>query len=75
MSALGEALKGIKELLLLQSQVQNLERAVDGQNDAMKQLARDLIAVDRRVTRIEGVMEGVARASSPAARSPQLPRK
>ena len=75
MSALGEALKGIKELLLLQAQVQNLERAVDGQNDAMKQLARDLIAVDRRVTRIEGVMEGVARASPPTARSRQLPRK
>ena len=73
MSALGEALKGIKELLLLQAQVQNLERAVENQSDAMKQLGRDLIEVDRRVTRIEGVMEGVAR-SSPTPRRPRLPR-
>jgi hypothetical protein len=73
-SALGEALKGIKELLLLQAQVQNLERAVENQSDAMKQLGRDLIDVDRRVTRIEGVMEGVARAS-PTPRRPRLSRK
>lgn len=74
MSALGEALKGIKELLLLQAQVQNLERAVENQSEAMKQLGRDLIEVDRRVTRIEGVMEGVARSSS-APRRPRLPKK
>ena len=74
MSALGEALKGIKELLLLQSQVQNLERAIENRSEAMKLLGRDLIDVDRPVARIEGVMEGASRAS-PAPRRPRLSGK
>ena len=63
MSTVGDALKGIRELLLIQADVRALEKAVDAQGDAMKQLARDLIEVDKRVSHIEGMVRGAEMAA------------
>jgi uncharacterized protein YukE len=57
-STIGDALKGIRELLLIQADVRALEKAVDAQADAIKQIARDLIEVDKRVSHIEGMVRG-----------------
>lgn len=78
MSALGEALKGIKQLLLIQKQVEDLEQAAEIQAGALRELGRDVIAIDRRVARIEGVMEGYGRAATqaaPASRQKRLPKE
>jgi hypothetical protein len=61
MSTLGDALKGIRELLLLQVQVQGLERAMEGQSAELKRVANDLIQVDKRLVRIETLAEMGAR--------------
>lgn len=61
MSTLGDALKGIRELLLLQAQVQGLERAMEGQSAELKRVANDLIQVDKRLVRIETLAEMGAR--------------
>lgn len=74
MSALGEALKGIKQLLLIQKQVEDLEQASEIQAAALRELGRDVIAIDRRVARIEGVMEGYGRAAAQAGRAPRQKR-
>jgi hypothetical protein len=77
-SALGEALKGIKQLLLIQKQVEDLEQATEVQASALRDLGRDVIAIDRRVARIEGVMEGYGRATAQAAprsRQKRLPKE
>lgn len=66
MSALGDALQGIKQLLLLQEQVRRVEEAGAKQRDALERIASDLIAVDKRVVRIETMIEmTTGRGASP----------
>lgn len=72
MSALGEALKGIKQLLLIQKQVEDLEHASEQQAAALRELARDVISIDKRVVRIETMAE--VAATRGAARAPRLPK-
>jgi hypothetical protein len=60
-SALGEAVKGIKQLLLLQEQVRQLERAAEKQTAALGRLTDDVIGLDRRIVRIETMIEMTTR--------------
>ena len=72
MSGLGEALKGIKQLLLIQKQVEDLEKASEVQAGAFRDLAKDMIAIDKRVVRLETMVEvGATRASSSTRRLPK----
>jgi hypothetical protein len=57
MSAINDALKGIKQLLTLQLQVEGLEQGAKTQAADLKAMAADLIAVDKRVIRIETMIE------------------
>jgi len=66
MSTVGDILKSVREVLLLQSQVEGLEEEIGEQNEELKRLSRDLIGLDKRVVRIETLIE----FSSPAKRSP-----
>jgi hypothetical protein len=65
MSALSDALKGIRQVLLLQDQVQRLEQLTERQAQEIGRLADDLISVDKRVVRIEAMIEMSGRAGSP----------
>ena len=60
MSAFSDAFKGIRELMLLQSDVKTLEKAVDGQAEVVKLLSRDVIGIDKRLVAVETLI----RASS-----------
>lgn len=60
MSALSDALKGIRQVLLLQEQVQRLEQMTERQGQAINRLADDLIVIDKRVVRIETMIEMTA---------------
>jgi phage shock protein A len=62
MSMLGDALKGVREILLLQDQVKRLETVGERQRDAMNRMTDDLIALDKRVIRIETMIEMSSRA-------------
>lgn len=64
MSALSDALQGIKQVLLLQEQVRRLETAGERQSAALDRLADDLIALDKRVIRIETMIEMTTRQSN-----------
>ena len=64
MSALSDALQGIKQVLLLQEQVRRLETAGERQSAALDHLADDLIALDKRVIRIETMIEMTTRQSN-----------
>ena len=57
MSAVGDILKSVREVLLLQSQVERLEEQIDEQNDELKLMSRDLIGLDKRLVRIETMIE------------------
>ena len=72
MSTLGEALKGVKQLLLIQKQVEDLEQASEVQASALRDLAKDVIEIDKRVVRIETMVEVAGRGVSAPRK---LPRK
>jgi hypothetical protein len=75
MGTVSDILTGIKQVILLQENVERLRRDVEG-------LARDVGRIrdyagdiDRRVARIEGVMEGYGRATAAQpARQRRLPK-
>ncbi len=57
MSAFGDAYKAIESVILLRSRVENLERALDKVADDVKQDGRDLLDHERRLIRIETMIE------------------
>ncbi|HMO75547.1 MAG TPA: hypothetical protein PKD99_03110 [Sphingopyxis sp.] len=57
MSTVSDILKSIREVLLLQSQVERLEGQIDEQNNELRQVSRDIIALDKRLVRIETMIE------------------
>jgi hypothetical protein len=63
MSTLRDALDGIKAILLLQNDVRNLEKEVERQRDAIDELGDDLIGIDKRIVRIETMIEMSGRSS------------
>ena len=65
MSTVGDILKSIREVLLLQSQVERLEEQIDEQNDELKRVSRDIVGIDKRLVRIETMIEMTARGSQP----------
>jgi hypothetical protein len=69
MSSIGDALKGIKQILLLQEQVKRLEQVGEKQSAALDRLADDVIAIDKRVIRIETMIEMAGR---PGAAPPRI---
>ena len=57
MSAFGDAYKAIESVILLKSRVEGLERALDKVADDVKQDGRDLLDHERRLIRIETMIE------------------
>lgn len=57
MSAFGDAYKAIESVILLRSRVEALERAIEQVADDVKQDGRDLLDHERRLIRIETMIE------------------
>lgn len=64
MSAFGDAYKAIESVILLRSRVEALERALDNVIDDVKQDGRDLLDHERRLIRIETMIEMSSRGGS-----------
>lgn len=67
MSTLGDALKGVKQLLVMQEQVRQLGALNDRQNATIEELAREVVGLDKRIVRIETMIE-MANRPQPAPR-------
>ena len=63
MSTFGDAVKGIRDILLLQRDVQDLERVVSGQRGEIDRLSSLVIDLDKRLYAIERIMDLGARQS------------
>jgi len=61
-SAFGDAYKAIESVILLRSRVEGLERSIDTVIEDLKQDGRDLLDHDRRLIRIETMIEMSGRA-------------
>ncbi len=63
MSAISDALKAIKDVLMLQSRVDSLDHRIGRTADDLDGLADLVASVRDRVSRLEGIIEGAAMAS------------
>ena len=63
MSSFGDAVKGIRDILLLQRDVQDLERVVSGQRGEIDRLTDQVIDLDKRLYAVERIMDLGARQS------------
>ena len=68
MSAFGDAYKAIESVILLRSRVETLEKSLEKIVDEMKEQGRDLLDHERRLIRIETMIEMTAQ------RGPSQPR-
>ena len=74
MSSLGDAFAALKNVMLLHERLEGVQKDVERLSEDLKGLNRYAVEIDRRVARIEGVMEGYQRASA-TPRRPRLPKK
>ena len=65
MSAFGDAYKAIESVILLRSRVEGLERSLDKLIEEVKQDGRDLLDHERRLIRIETMIEMSGRTPEP----------
>ncbi|OYY90444.1 MAG: hypothetical protein B7Y45_07445 [Sphingomonas sp. 28-66-16] len=63
MSTLGDALKALRGVLLLQDEVRALKEAVQAQSERLVRLAEAHSELRDRVSRLEGIIEGAAMAN------------
>lgn len=73
MSGLGEAFTALKNIALLHERVAVLRNDVETLNGNVAGLRDYAVAIDNRVSRLEGFIEGAAAASS--GRQPKLPEQ
>ncbi len=71
MSSFGDILVGIKKVLLLQESVARMEKNFDNLSADVRRTRDYAESIDRRVTRLEGFIEGAAAAVS----QKRLPKK
>ncbi len=64
MSMLGDAFRTIQSVLLLQSKVETLDHELDKTNDQLSRVIGTVVAIDRRVIRLETLEE--VRGGNPA---------
>ena len=70
MSAFGDAFAALKNVILMQDKLERMQTRRSTRLQAIFADVKDYaVEIDKRVARIEGVMEGVARASGKAPAS------
>jgi hypothetical protein len=74
MGTVGDILSGIRQVILLQEHVARLQRDVESLVHDVRRVREYAGDIDKRVARIEGVMEGYQRASA-TPRRPRLPKQ
>jgi translation initiation factor 2 alpha subunit (eIF-2alpha) len=67
-SAFGDAYKAIESVILLRSRVEGLEKSLENIVDEIKEQGRDMLDHERRLIRIETMIEMTGR------RGPEQPR-
>lgn len=63
MSTIGDALKALRDVLLLQKEVADLKQSAVAQSEQLARLAEAHGRLRDRVSRLEGMIEGAAMAS------------
>lgn len=69
MSALGEAFAALKNVMLMQDKLERMQKEIEANASDLRGVRDYAIEIDKRVARIEGVMEGYQRASASTRRA------
>ncbi len=64
MNAFSDAMKGIRDIMILDARVEHLDKTVARAGEDIKGLTQSMTLLDRRVSRLEGFIEGVSTASN-----------
>jgi hypothetical protein len=72
-SGIGDAFAALKNVMLLHERMEGVQKDVERLTGDARDTNKWVAEIDRRVARIEGVMEGFQRAST-AGRFPRLPK-
>ena len=76
MSSLGDAFAALKNVMLLHERLEGVQKDVERLTTDLRDLNRYAVEIDKRVARIEGVMEGYGRAAgASASRQRRLPKQ
>ena len=76
MGAVGDILSGIRQVILLQENVGRLQKDVETLAADVRRVRDYAGEIDKRVARIEGVMEGYGRATAAQpSRQRKLPKE
>jgi len=76
MGAVGDILSGIRQVILLQENVGRLQKDVETLAADVRRVRDYAGEIDKRVARIEGVMEGYGRATAAQpSRQRRLPKE
>ena len=70
MSTIGDAFSGLRKVLLMQENIERLEKNFDKLSSDLIRTRDYAASIDQRVARVEGVIEGYGRAM---AAPPRLP--
>ena len=65
MSALGDALSALKNVVLMQERIDNIRGDMSRTADDLRSLTEKVLSLDSRVVRIETMIEMSTRAGSP----------
>ena len=65
MSALGDALSALKNVVLMQERIDNIRGDMSRTADDLRSLTEKVLSLDSRVVRIETMIEMSVRAGSP----------
>jgi hypothetical protein len=69
MSTIGDAFAGLRKVLLMQENLERVEQNFDRMADDLRRTRDYAVEIDKRVTRLEGMIEGAAIV---AGRQPRL---
>ena len=71
MSTIGDILSGVKKVLLLEESVGRIEKNFDRLSEDVRRTRDYADSIDRRVSRLEGFIEGASAAAGQQARLPK----
>ncbi len=72
MSSLSDAFAALKNIALLHERVANLRTDVEGLNRNVGGLRDYAVSIDKRLSRLEGFIDGAAAASGKQLRLPEI---
>ena len=71
MSSFGDILSGVKKVLLLEESVARIDKNFDRLSDDIRSTRDYADSIDRRVSRLEGFIEGASAAAGQHSRLPK----